>query len=129
MKSVTPCMQVMHAHRQCLTKVLRFGLLEDLKTLKTIGTINHCCTHFCTAISDAMVGYSIAEPAPRSGTDGKGGLYPAARLRSTTSKTEAAAGDLAALFDTPNFQKSICRFQDTFGKVRTSFRVLRMHVA
>jgi hypothetical protein len=108
----------MEAHRQCLIKLLRYGLLEDLKTLKLIGTINHCCTHFCTAISDAVHGHSVVKAAAQTGAEGTGALYPSACLKAATSEAEAAASGLADLFDTPDFQRSVCRFQDTFGKVR-----------
>lgn len=109
--------QVITAHDECLMRVLRFSLIERLRPLTAIGTINRACSHFCDAIDKAVARCRSADATASSG--GSNGWLPGA-----SASGGAAAGapltkeQLLAIAADSHFRRAVDECDAAFTKVR-----------
>lgn len=90
-------MQVIEAHDECLTKILRFSFIERLRPLTAIGIISRSCSHFCESIDKALVSCCGA-----------------------STGVSLTKENLLAIANNPSFARAVKDCAASFNKVRTS---------
>jgi hypothetical protein len=107
-------LQVIAAHSDCLTKILRFSLIERLRPLTAIGTINRSCSHFCDAVERVI---SVCNPARSSGT--AHGSKGTGQGRPGAAQSEPLTQEhLIAMASNEEFSRAIDECNTSFNKVR-----------
>jgi hypothetical protein len=89
--------QVIEAHDECLTKILRFSFIERLRPLTAIGIISRSCSHFCESIDKALVTCCGA-----------------------STGVSLTKENLLAIANNPSFARAVQDSDASFNKVRTS---------